>query len=84
MESALNEELVAFAEEVQCAAMEIAGAALAGRIDLVQTRALSLCTRAANVKQGQLMSAEVSAPDRFDLATLTVNLQADAPEREEE
>ena len=80
----MNEELVAFAEEVRRTCIDIAGAVGAGKTELAGQLALSLCTRAARVKQGQLMGAEVASPDRFDLAALTVNLRVEAPERDEE
>ena len=80
----MNEELVAFAEEVRRACIDIAGAAGAGKTELAGQLALSLCTRAASIKQGQLMTAETADPKRYDLAALTVDLRAEAAEREED
>jgi hypothetical protein len=65
----MNEELAKFAEEVRRASLAIAGAAVAGNADLAGQRALSLCTRAAAVKEGEIM-----------LAGLAVNLGAATPE----
>jgi uncharacterized tellurite resistance protein B-like protein len=70
----MNEELAAFAEEVRRACIDIAGAAGAMRLDLVNERTLALCTRAAIVKQGEEMKRELAAEDRFSLAGLSVNL----------
>lgn len=82
----MNEELVAFAEEVRRACIDIAGAAGAGKTELAGQLALSLCTRAANVKHGKLMEEEQEhlREDRYNLAALkeTVNLHDDQPERE--
>lgn len=84
----MNEDLIAFAEEVRRACLDIAGAAGAGKADLAGERALALCTRAAVVKQGQLMKAEsagsIENSDKYSLAGLKVNLGAEAPERIEE
>jgi hypothetical protein len=83
METELNEELVAFAEEVRRACIGIAGASGAGQTERAGQLALALCTRAASVQQGQLMNVETAAPDRYDLTALTVDLQSEAPELED-
>lgn len=81
MSGGVNEELAAFAEEVRRACIDIAGAAGAKRLDLVNERALSLCTRAAIVRQQELMKGEQAGEeDRYALAGLKVNLDAAAPE----
>jgi hypothetical protein len=72
----MNKELAEFAEEVRRACIDIFGATGAGQTKEAGLLALSLCTRAANVRQGELMKAEVSASDRYDLAELSVNLNA--------
>ena len=72
----MNKELAEFAEEVRRACIKIAGAAHVAGAEEVGQLALSLCTRAAVVRQGELMKTEVSALDRYDLAELSVNLNA--------
>jgi hypothetical protein len=78
----MNEELVAFAVEVNRVAIQIVGAA--GGKGRVAELALALADRAAVVKQQELMQAEQDAPERFDLAALTVDMHSEAPEREED
>ena len=82
----MNEELVAFAEEVRRACIDIAGAAGAGQTERAGHLALSLCTRAANMKQGKQMEEEQAGLRRgsFDLSALKVNLRSEAPERDED
>lgn len=84
----MNEDLIAFAEEVRRACLDIVGAAGAGKADLAGERALALCTRAAVVKQSQLMKAEsagsIDDSGKYSLAGLHVNLQVEAPEMVEE
>ena len=75
-----NEELEAFAGEVYKAALQIVGAA--GGKGRAAELALSLADRASTVKHGRQMAEEVTAPDRFDLAALKVDMQSAAPERE--
>ena len=74
----MNEELAAFAEEVRRATIGIVGAA--GDKQRVQQLALALSDRAAVVKHGEIMGAEVADEDRFDLAGLKVDLRQHAPE----
>ena len=77
----MNKELAEFAEEVRRAGLGIAGAAGAKNFELVNERALALCTRAAIVRQQELMKGEQAGEeDRYALAGLKVNLDAAAPE----
>jgi hypothetical protein len=78
----MNEELVAFAVEVNRIAIQIVGAA--GGKGKAAELALALADRAAVVKQQELMQAEQGATDRFDLSALTVDFGSEAPEREED
>ena len=80
----MNQELMAFAEEVRRACIGIAGAARIAGADEAGQLALALCTRAAVVRQGEMMKEETAAGDRYDLGALTVNLAAAAPERSED
>ena len=56
----MNKELAEFAEEVRRACHSIAVSAHIAGADEARQLALSLCTRAANVRQGELMKAEAS------------------------
>ena len=72
----MNKELTEFAEEVRRACIDIFGATGAGQTQEAGQLALALCTRAAVVRQGELMKEESAASDRYDLAELSVNLNA--------
>ena len=72
----MNKELAEFAEEVRRACHSIAVSAHVAGAEEAGQLALALCSRAAAVRQGELMKAESGASDRYDLAELSVNLNA--------
>jgi hypothetical protein len=72
----MNKELAEFAEEVRRACIKIAGAAHVAGAEEASQLALTLCSRAAVVRQGELMKEESAASDRYDLAGLAVNLKS--------
>ena len=72
----MNTELAEFAEEVRRACHSIAVSAHVAGAEEAGQLALSLCSRAAVVRQGELMKEESASSDRYDLAELSVNLNA--------
>ena len=73
---------IAFAEEARIVCSKALVKFATGQQEAAAVILTQFGEKCANIVQGAKITEEVTAPDRFDLAALKVDMQSAAPERE--